>query len=383
MKFTKEELNFLDLFVLGVENKKDNRSSIYGKIRIVANKEKGEVTFTQFSSDINLHKVISKTVTEDFNTDIPTLQACNLIKLLPDNVEIEFTKDSIICGSNKYSFDKEDVVFPDIQNYVESYDKAEDRIVISDLHKLNQAKSYMGAYENNLDCIYAYNSYFVAKNDYTIASIKTENNKDVSYYFSKALIGMINNCKVNELEIKKFIIQDEEKEEHSFSACKIKDTYIFIVDKRYLIPEIFSEEIMFDEDKKPYTFKSLYDHQTKIVIDRCLFLDSLSRIRLFVNSNLDSRIFIQALDNEFLNITDSWKDEDNFVPAVVEKVSSVNDDELVKKVRAVSSIPVFQIASELEGKNVILYISENDKAVVVRVEDETENNFYIVRLLEI
>ena len=372
MTFTKEELNFLDLFVLGVENKKDNRSSIYGKIRIVANKETGVVSFTQFSSDINLHKKINKSVSENFELVVPTIQACNLIKLLPDNVEIEFTEDSIICGSNKYSFDKEEIVFPDIQNYITGFDEASDKVVISDLNKLNQAKPYMGAYENNFDCIHAYNSYFVAKNDYTIAAIKTGNSKDISYYFSKALIGIINNCKVNEIEIKKFIIQDEEKEEHSLSACKIKDTYIFIMDKKYLIPEIFDDE-----------FVSYYNHKTKIVIDRGLLLDSLSRIRLFVNSNLDSRIFVEAIDNTSINITDSWRDEENFIPSVVEKVSSENDDCLVNKVRALPSIPVFQVSSELEGKSVMLYISDDEEASVLRIEDETENNFYIVRLLEI
>lgn len=361
MIFTKEELKFLDMYALCVENKKDNRRDIYGKIVITTIKEKQLVCFSQFSSDAYLYTELQKEVVEDFVLIMPTIQACNLIKLLPESSEIEFTEKGISYKNNKYSFEKEEISFPDITEYINLYKSSKDCIIVKDLFKFNRLKTLMGSYENNTDTIMCNSGKFVTKNSDIISSTTTENDVDLLYYFSKIFINIVIANKLSSLELKKFSFNKED----TYSACKINDTYIFIVDKTYLIPNIFSEQ-----------FIEQYNHVNKIDLNKKDLLDSLSRIKLFTNVNLDNRIFIEVVDKYHIKIKTDLEN------SVVENLSGVFDDILIGKTVIVSSFSLMQVSSDLEGDRVCIYVDEEEESPVVRVEDEHSKDFYILRVFD-
>lgn len=360
MNFTKDELNFLDLFALCTENKKDNRATIYGKIVLKTNKEKGVVSFTQYASDTNLYKEVKKEVVEDFELVMPTIQVYNLIKLLPKDCTISITKDGITFNKNKYSFEKEDVVFPSLIKFVEKYNESEEILVIKDLSNLNAVKSYIGSYENNLDTVNLNQKHFISKSNDVIASAKTTNDESVFYFMSKVILNVVNAFKLKDIEFKKFT-----DDEVNYSACRIADTYIFIVDKEYVVPDIFLKE-----------YKDLYGHTTKVIVEKSVLLESLSRIKLFTNPTLEHRIYFTVTNENSVNI----KTDTN--SSVVETINAVADSELVGKTIVLSSISLFQVSTEFEGKLINIFIDSVGSAPTCRVEDEESKAFYILRLFD-
>jgi hypothetical protein len=253
------------MYVLSTENKKDNRKDIYGKILLKANKEKQKVTFSQFASDVNLYTEIDREVEEDFELVMPTIQVCNLIKLFPETAQLEFTKEGIKFKNNKYSFEKEEITFPEIIEYVEMYKNSIDVVTITDLNKFNKLKSFVGSYETNTDAIMCSSGNFITKNIDIISSSSTKNDKDLLCYFSKIFINLITSNKFDGIKFKKFALNDD----INFSSIKIDNTYVFMVDQTYIIPNIFEEK-----------FVSHYDHKSKIEIPRIEFLNALSRIKV-------------------------------------------------------------------------------------------------------
>lgn len=359
MIFTKEELSFISIFAKCA----DNRQIQNDKFRIKTSVEKQEVVFSQFSEDIVLIKTLSKKVEDDFEVIFPVNQFVSLINTLPDNGEIDIKHDGITFNGNRYEFESIDLssVFNATDSYrVTEYNEA-DKVIISDF--LNTKNSFMGI--EGFSCtLLAEGNFISAPNDNAlVCSYKTSNDKDVIFYIPKlaSLIGVEN--KINLMNFYNLKINNSD-----CILINVQGIDIIFNKKNYELPNICEEE-----------FKSLYEFDNKIEFNKSVLKESLNRIKIFSQKNIYTRVRCSTTNNQF--IIESKEPNSGYA---VEKLEAFIDNDLQNKDKVffVSQSDLSIAVNALKGDKIIIRAHTIfEDAAVIKVMDETENDFFLVRCI--
>ncbi|OQA13759.1 MAG: DNA polymerase III subunit beta [bacterium ADurb.Bin363] len=352
MKFSKSDFNFMEVFSSCIDTKREMNDKFQIKV-----KSDGTVIFTQDCDDVKMFRSFKSSVTgEDFVAVFQTAKFYSLIKSIKEGTDITVSSSGIEFNGNKYDLQNfSNVHYDDSEKLIEKYSESSNSdFLIKDLSKLASVKSYMGA--SPLDCIGVQNkSYFVSSNQIDVTSmVKTDNSLVDDMYLGYKAINMFSNFKVNE------IILSPKEGAFSFN---LKDTLVVVFNKDYSLPNLFENSI-----------RCLYEHTTKAVIQKDLLKEVLYRIRIVSSENKDNRIFLNFEE-------DGLKIESKDTIYASEKVVGSVDKDLVGHYLSVSSNYLSNIVSELSGKEVHLYASNDKEAVVITIEDENKDKKYLQNIL--
>jgi len=358
MRFLKEELSFLKLYSM----LSDNRSFLNDKICIESVSKTKTVTFSQLSHKFNLITKINKEIKddEDFSLIINVNIFYQLISSLPNNTYVNITKDGIFFNSSKYDLQKYEGDYSVVSKFEEAISLKETAIFsINEIDKMVLLKNYCG--KDELDTIALIEGNFVASNRTDITGvIKTNNDKNLIFYFPSDFVSIINLQNLKSIDIKTVEYNDK-----NITYFILNNIIVIINEFTYALKNIFVEEI-----------KRLYDHNTKILVDKNSFLEVLSRIAIVSKDNIYNRIFI-SFDNT--NIIIESKD----VGYSVEKIPYISIDPSLVGIKIILSVNNLKtIIQSLTGKQVYIKASADEDAVAVSFEDENKDRFYIHTLYE-
>jgi hypothetical protein len=347
--FTKKELGFIGLYNLCI----DNKSPLHDKFEIKCNKE--ETIILQESDACTLITMFNKKNEEESETIYSTAKVNSILSFVPDSDIITFTEKGMSFNKSTYDFEEDKINLNDISELLTLIENKSyvQRLSFKNLKTMSSVKGYVG--QEGLDTIANMNGSFVASNEMGISAIVKSENQN-TFYIPEILVNMIMFKKLDEIEIDVY---------DNFVSTKIEDTYVIVPTKEYLIPNIFEEE-----------FANKYNHKDIITLGKEELVKAVQRIKVVASFNIYSRIFIYCFEN-YIEIVS--KDNSKAVETVNAKV----DKDLIGHYFIISANYLFQIANSLEGKNIIIHalndkeLEEQEKAVAVKITDETENKFFI------
>lgn len=352
MKFTKEQLSFLDMFALV----SDTKNIVNDKLQIQCDAEKKRVLFSINSEVTSLFYKFDMDVEKDSCFFFPINQVYQIVQLVPDDVSIDITDNVISFGKDSsYTFTQDPNIIPTIDfDYMhKNLKKADSEFDIVDLGKTTLLKNFIGSPDTKFDAILLTNSYFVASNKTDIiGAIETSNPKDLFFYIPKMILNLVGQKKKDTCKI----IKTE-----GVIYTKIDDVEIFIVPCEYTLPDIFGD------------IKSKLKHSTFVMFDKKVFMESLKRISVTTTNNLYNRIHLTFGK-------DSITVENKDTGYACEKVICNNvDKELCDHTIAVSSRYMELILNSFEGTTITMGVtntSDGNTAITVRFEDEKTNRFF-------
>lgn len=355
MKFKKEELKFLEMYF----NLLDTRSFLNNKIYIKFNKDNNEVIFAQQSRKFNLITKISKDLGELENSHemiVDTKKLFQLINLIPQNLDILFIPDkcSIKFGNSVYNLENYQGDYSIIYDLLNLQKEKEIKIV--DLKKIFLLKNYCG--QDELSTIALLDGHFQASNIYDVAGIiKNENDKSIKYFFPSEFLSIIKLYNLDSIILNIY--------KNSIMSFEIENTIIIINEFKYSLENHFDEEI-----------KELYEHNTKITVNKDILLEAIQRITVVAKDNLFNRIFMSFdTNNIILESIDTGYS--------IEKIQYVSLDKEIKDVKIIISAEYFKkIISSLNGEIITIRISNDKDSVAIKFEDEINDRFFIQILCE-
>jgi DNA polymerase III sliding clamp (beta) subunit (PCNA family) len=151
----------------------------------------------------------------------------------------------------------------------------------------------------------------------------------------------------------------------SFYSCKINSTYILILDKEYILPNMFEEGIL-----------GLYEHDFKFEVSKNELKTILERMKIVARNNKEGRIFIELKEDKVVvKNTDSQLASEN--------IKAIVDKELIDVCFPVPVNYLSSIIGQLSGNTIRCYCTNDvEDFRAVKIEDETGLNFYVLILLE-
>jgi DNA polymerase III sliding clamp (beta) subunit (PCNA family) len=357
MKFKKESLDFLELYLL-CENNTDEMSSKFEVITDIKNKV---VTFVQFSDYIKLITEVSledDSLTEDFKLIYPTSKFVRLLKSCNKGEIISLTSEGIDLPLGHYDFGTEEWSNEDDLKVFKEMLKQRpvDRINVQDLHKLVLLKPYLGS--RGLDAIHLNKGWFVSSNRFDSTGVlKTNNDQNTNFYLSLEVINICNVFKIEELT---FNIYNSDPNFYTFD---FGDTKVIIVERDdYDIPDVFNKDIQKE-----------YHHDKKLFLNRTELKQSLDRIKILASENLDSRIFLTIKSDHVL-----IESKDKDIEYAFEKVKSEISSEEIAGVEVVlSAVHLSNMVSSLTHENLTLSIPIKEDPVAIDLIDDNEDRFFI------
>ena len=354
IEFSKKELGFIGLYNLAI----DNKSPLHDKFEIKCNKE--ETLIIQESDACTLITVFNKKNEEESETIYSTAKVNSILSFVPDSDIITFTEKGMSFNKSEYNFEEDKISVNDVSEILNLVDNEDNdppqysqRLTFKNLKTMSAIKGYVG--QEGYDTIVNINNSFISSNEMGISAIIKSENQN-TFYIPEILVNMIIFKKLDEIEIDVY---------DNFVSTKIDDTYVIVPTKEYLIPNIFDEE-----------FTSKYNHKDTVVLSKEELVKAVQRIKVIASFNIYSRIFIYCFEN-YIEIVS--KDNSKAVETVNAKV----DKDLIGHYFIISANYLFQIANSLEGKNIIIHalndkeLSEEEKAVAVKITDEIQNKFFI------
>ena len=359
MKFVREELDFLKLYVM----LSDTRSFLNDKIHINFIKEKDSIIFSQLSYKFNLITVLQKnlsTLKESFNILVETNQLFSLVSLLPKNSEINISKEEISFEGSKYQLPKYEGDYSVVDKFLllTSSPKVEE-IKIVDLEKMPLIKNYAGIDE--LDTIGIIENYFVASNRTDVAgAIKTSNTINDIIFLPTEIASIITSY-----GLKSIVLNKVEFNETIYNYFIINQTYVIINNMEYALANIFEDNV-----------RELYDHPTFVKINKNNLLQALTRILVVAKNNIYNRIFISFDTNNMIieSIDTGYS---------VEKVPFIKLSNEIQNVKiTVSASNVKTILQSLQGNEVTIKISPEQDSTAISFVDENNNSLFVHTLYE-
>jgi hypothetical protein len=196
-------------------------------------------------------------------------------------------------------------------------------------------------------------------NESLLCAYKTSNSRDVLFYIPK-LAGIIG------VDNKKETMDFYKSGEYIF--ININNTYIIFSIKEYSLPNIFEKE-----------FIQVYDHKTKIEINKNIFKDVLNRFKIFSAKNIFNRIKCSSTNNQF--IVESKEPNSGYA---IEKMEA-NIDDLLKNQEILFYVSqnILSIAiNALKGEKIIIHsnvYTPDEKTI--KITDEIGDDFFVIVLV--
>ena len=354
VKLKKEQLNFLDKYVLCI----DTKTAINDKFQIAC---KGNRLI--FSQKSNVGYLITElTYPETFEKEekviFETSTFASLIKSIPNNSDITITEKGINFNNNCYDIVNTDFLLDDVDEFLTiASDTSVEKFNLNDIENYFKIKEY--AVGDKLDTVSYQNGYFVASNRYYVTGfVKTDNFKlDSDFYFSEDTFALFSAYKVKEATV--YNLDD-------MYFFKLDDTFIFIPKNEYILPNMFDDAI-----------KEMYEHPSKVVVNKNAIKDTLTRMKIVARNNKESRIYLELSDDTMVikNTDTQFAQEDI-------KLLSIDDD-VKGVVMPVSVNHLSSIIDKCDGENIEIYCTADEENFIsMKIKDETSKYFYILNLLE-
>ena len=355
MKFTKQELLFLELY----QTCADTRNVLHDKLIIKTDKENNKVVFAQISYEASLFTTLEKEVEEDFVVILETNNIFSMIRLTQDSEEIFISKDKIKIGKNStYDFKKYQFDVSILDSFLELKDPTES-IQIKELNKLNTLKPFIGI--DNFSMIKLFNGWAVASNSTDITGAVQTENKEVDFILPRILLQVIQKVKSDNLDFEKFYIQDNEV----YYKIKVGNTNIFLPEVESKLQDIFDSEI-----------RELYYHENRIKVKKESINLALRRIFISAIKNTYNRII---LNFEKDNIKIVSKEFDY----AEENIGAIVDEEVIGTKISLSASYLMTIIDLIKGEDITILCTKDPDIVAVTLEGEKKDKFFIHNVYEI
>lgn len=355
MKFTKQELLFLELY----QTCADTRNVLHDKLIIKTDKENNKVVFAQISYEASLFTTLEKEVEKDFVVILETNNIFSMIRLTQDNEEIFISKDKIKIGKNStYDFKKYNFDVSILDGFLELKDPVES-IQIKELNKLNILKPFIGI--DNFSMIKLFNEWAVASNSTDITGAVQTENKEVDFVIPRILLRIIQKIKSDNLSFEKYSIQDNEV----YYKIKVGSTSIFLPEVESKLQDIFNEEI-----------RELYYHKNKAVIKKENLLLALRRIFISAIKNTYNRVILN-FEKDNLKIVSKEFDY------AEENINAIIDEEIVGTKISLSASYLMTIIDLVEGEDISILCTKDPDIVAITIEGEKKDKFFIHNVYEI
>jgi len=353
----KEQLAFLEKYAMCV----DSKMAINEKFQISYKDNK--LIFSQSSNMGYLITSIDYSSINQNNIVFDTIMFVSLIRSIPDNTEITITEKGIEFLGNSYDIVNTDMELGNVDKFLDiTKENNINKFILTDIDCFNKIKDY--AYGDKLETVSYQNNYFVTSNKlYVTAFSKTKNfilGKD--FYFSQETFTLLTEFKIKEIDI---FVKDD------FYFFKLEETFIFIPKRDYILPNMFQEKIM-----------CKYNHPFRFSVNKKEIKETLFRMKIVAKNNKESRIYFEPIINiqnvpvlTIKNTDTQFAQEDIYLTYL--------DPEIKKTIIPLSVNYLASIVDKCDGNTLTFYCTnEEDNFMSMKIEDETQNYFYILNLLE-
>jgi hypothetical protein len=346
IKLKKQQLAFMDVYQLWAN--KDQAFELIGKDNVI--------TFSQQSDKGLLVTELEYETKENFQFNFDTDIFVSLIKSLKDETEITVTQAGIEFSGSKYDIKNYDILFEDMSEFItKAKNNSENIIKLSDIDKFQFIKNSIGG--EGLNTVSYQSGHFVTSDRINYTSfVKTSFAYEKNFNFSSDLIILLNMMNIKEKDINEY---------EEFYSCKVNETYILIMKKKYILPDMFDERIM-----------TAYNHPYILEVPKQELKIILDRMKIVAKFNKESRIYLELeKDNLIVKNIDGQLASENINAVIPEEITNI---------KIPISVNYFsQIISQLNGNTVKCYCTPDiDSFRAMKIEDETQNNFYAINLLE-
>jgi len=348
----KEQLGFLEKYAMCT----DSKMAINEKFQISCKDNK--LIFSQSSNMGYLITSIEYPSVDQNNIVFDTIMFVSLIRSIPDNTEITITEKGIEFLGNSYDIVNTDMELGNVDEFL-NITKENDinKFILTDIDCFIKIKDYASG--DKLETVSYQNNYFVTSNKlYVTAFVRTKNfilGKD--FYFSQETFSLLTEFKIKKIDI---FVKDD------FYFFKLDDTFIFIPNRTYILPNMFQEKIM-----------SMYNHPYQFSVNKKDIKETLNRMKIVARNNKEGRIYFELLKNNLIikNTDTQFAQEDISLNLMSKELENII---IPLSVNYLSSI-----IDKCEGNEIIFYCTnEEDNFISMKIEDETKNYFYILNLLE-
>lgn len=345
IKLKKQQLAFMDIYSLWAN--REQAFQLIGK--------DNKIIISQQSDKGYLITELDYDVSGEFKYNFDTETFVALIKSLKDDTDVTITEKGIEFAGSKYDIKNYDILFENVNEFLNQVKvESENKIKLADIDKFQYIKNSIGG--DGLDTVSYQSNYFVTSDRINFTSfVKTSFSYDKNFYFSSDLFILFNMMSIKEKDINVY---------ENFYSCKVNNTYILIMNKQYILPDMFDEGI-----------KGVYNHPLIFEVDKKELQIILNRMSIVAKNNKESRIYLELKDKLYVQNTDSQFASENIEAKI---------DKDIQGVKIPISVNYFaKIISQLTGNIVRCYCTTNmDEFIAMKIEDETQNAFYALNLLE-
>lgn len=346
IKLKKQQLAFMDIYNLWA-----NRDQAFQ----ITNDENNLIFSQQSDKGLLITELpfkIDNQIKYNFDTSIFVA----LIKSLKDDTEITITEKGIEFSGSKYDIKNYDILFEDITSFLDQVKNDDCEVInLADIDKFQYIKNSIGG--EGLNTVAYQSKHFVTSDRINFTSfVKTSFEYEKDFYFSSDLIILFNMMGIKEKDVN---IHGD------FYSCKINNTYILIMNKNYIIPNMFDENIM-----------QIYSHPYKFEVNKQELKTILDRMSIVARDNKETRIYFE-LEKDKLNVKNI---DNNFA---VETINTVVDNDIENIKIAISVSYLIKVISHFSGNMIKFYCTPDiDDCRAIKIEDENQVNFYALNLLE-
>lgn len=355
---SKDELSFLNYFDIAKSSASGNAKE---KLQITSQDDK--TYFSLFSNELIVISSIDK-YERDFDVVIDIDDFYSVIKNISQNQSISLDKNVLSFNETKYVFEEHIVTLPSYSDYLDVINNNDPDFVVKDLMLENNfsiALDFIG--ERDTSSIEYVNDHFVATNKVKACMIK---NKKTSIknelVFSKVLCNFLNKAKLKSIDISCYT-----SESSSYYVIKIDHTYIISSIPEYKLPNLFDSKFM-----------KMYNHTSKLEIDKNALLEALKRIKIVTKFDIVSRaINFYAYEGKIVLKADDTKTS----ASALETIPAQVDSELHNFFTRFNSNYLQVILQYIESNVVKIYVSSLSDFLVAKITDEKEENIFLLTRL--
>lgn len=348
VKLKKQQLAFMDVYQLW-----SNRDQAF---LFEGNKETCKIIVSQSSDKGMLITEIDYIGVEEFKFNFDTDTFVALIKSLKDDTEITITEKGIEFSGSKYDIKNYDILFEDITNFLNQVKvESGNKIKLADIDKFNYVKNSIGGEGLNTVCYQS--KHFVTSDRINYTSfVKTSFDYEKDFYFSSDLFILFNIMGIKDKEINVY---------DNFYSCKVNNTFILIMNKKYILPNMFDENVI-----------GMYSHPFTFEVSKQEIQTILNRMSIVAKNNKESRIYLELKEGKLIiqNIDSQFASEN---------ISATFTPEIENVKIPISVNYLLKIISQFTGNLIRFSCTNNsDDFVAMKIEDETSFNYYALNLLE-
>ena len=373
MQIKKSDLDFLQLFTLGVDTKTSHGE--YLKIRV----EKGKATFFQNNTTGTLvNEIDISDPTETFQLVYPTIKLYQIINRIAtsDDDLIEITKKGIIApDGGVFNFSSITKQYPPVTHLLEKASIITQKISIKDISKILELRPFMGhalGAKNNMEAV-SISSGSIFSTDRVVASVvDSVNNHKVD--FGKFPLLLFDKLGFEEIDIF-YPTSTEQSQGINFWWFQIDTLQVIIPITKYTVPNLTDP-----------AFAKLYENPEVISLDKKLFQQSINRMLILTEQNAMFRVFM-TVDSVKETFTIEARDNHKGVQVIpTKKISGKfldQEGEPLVLEFLLNPQTIGKILDVLTGKDIHIAIHSDPKLFkMVKLSDEVQDKVFLHLLLQ-